>query len=306
MFHKNELKRYFSTMVERHHIWWLRSTGQEKPWTSVGIFRDYRFCNVFRELDTVTMWIDENIRQRWPENPNLWFALCVGRQINWPETLAELGALLVRFDPDKMKAKMRARQERGDKVFTTAYMITNGGQSKPKIDYIVDDVLTPLWQDGERIRKWMHPRFSQAGEPKDHVRWQRLRKYPGFGKFMAYEVITDMYYTRYLSGCDRTLWANAGPGALRGLNRLQGRPATTSGFRGDDAVEMMRELRSQANGYIASLLNKRAAPFITAWSDQTNNGQLTLRDIEHWLCEYDKYERVRKGEGKPRQRYQGC
>ena len=31
--------------------------------------------------------------------------------------------------------------------------------------------------------------------------------------------------------------------------------------------------------------------------------KLEMRDIEHSLCEFDKYERVRNGEGKPRGRY---
>ena len=30
---------------------------------------------------------------------------------------------------------------------------------------------------------------------------------------------------------------------------------------------------------------------------------LEMRDIEHCLCEYDKYERVRLGEGRPRAKY---
>jgi hypothetical protein len=28
-----------------------------------------------------------------------------------------------------------------------------------------------------------------------------------------------------------------------------------------------------------------------------------MRDIEHSLCEFDKYERVRLGEGRPRMKY---
>ena len=30
---------------------------------------------------------------------------------------------------------------------------------------------------------------------------------------------------------------------------------------------------------------------------------LEMRDIEHCLCEFDKYERVRLGQGKPRAKY---
>ena len=41
---------------ERHQIY-LRKQADPKgwPWTSDPILQEYRFCNVFRELDTVTM-----------------------------------------------------------------------------------------------------------------------------------------------------------------------------------------------------------------------------------------------------------
>ena len=31
-----------------------------------------------------------------------------------------------------------------------------------------------------------------------------------------------------------------------------------------------------------------------------------LREIEHSLCEFDKYERIRLGQGRPKQKYKGC
>ena len=30
----------------------------------------------------------------------------------------------------------------------------------------------------------------------------------------------------------------------------------------------------------------------------------SMREVEHWLCEFDKYERARLGEGKMKRKYQ--
>ena len=46
---------------------------------------------------------------------------------------------------------------------------------------------------------------------------------------MSYEVVTDLNYTPVLNNAvDRFSWANAGPGAKRGLNRIWDRPLTKS------------------------------------------------------------------------------
>lgn len=105
---------------------------------------------------------------------------------------------------------------------------------------------------------------------------------------MAYEVVTDFRWTRYLRGAlDIMTWANAGPGALRGLNRLAGRRLTA---RVRDPVGEMRALLAIANGPNSPLGEHVPRP-------------LEMRDIEHSLCETDKHLRVQLGEGKPRGRF---
>ena len=54
---------------------------------------------------------------------------------------------------------------------------------------------------------------------------QELTQFDGWGPFMAYQAVVDMRFTRLLSGAaDIATWAAAGPGTIRGLNRLHGRP----------------------------------------------------------------------------------
>jgi len=81
-------------------------------------------------------------------------------------------------------------------------------------------------------------------------------------------------------------WANAGPGAMRGLNRIHGRDLHYKSKKHDWNADMV-ELFS---------VRKRYLPFYISH-------KLEMREIEHSLCEFDKYERVRNGQGKPRGLY---
>ena len=93
---------------------------------------------------------------------------------------------------------------------------------------------------------------------------------------MSYELVTDLRHTYYLHDAEDIMtWANAGPGAMRGLNRIHGRDLDDTSKKHDWCHEM-REL-----------LN-------IAWMKYSLDFE--LREIEHSLCEFDKYERVRLGQ----------
>ena len=84
---KEKINDYFNFINERHAIYINKVSGADFPWTEDKILQDYSFCNVFRELDKVTIWIRENWREPFADHPNLPFAMAMARQINWPDTL---------------------------------------------------------------------------------------------------------------------------------------------------------------------------------------------------------------------------
>jgi alpha-glutamyl/putrescinyl thymine pyrophosphorylase clade 1 len=286
-------REFFTTMVERQIIYYNKKHGFPKPWTADPVFLEYKFCNVFREQDTVTKWVDENIRKPFADHPNLWFMLCIARQINWPDTLQELmdgGAWpLVVWDPDKATAIMDGRRARGAQVYTGAYMIRAEPAlpGKSKNHYMCHKVLGGVWTASyvaglvDHRGNWLHPTLQASTEA--------LMAFYGWGGFMAYEVVTDMRHTRYLCNApDIFTWANPGPGAKRGLNRLYGRPLTAP-IRVPQQVAEMRLLLEQSGKHLP-----------------LDFPRLEMRDVEHWLCEFDKYQRVATGEGRPRSKYPGA
>jgi hypothetical protein len=272
--------KFFYYIGERHLITSRRLWGKSFPWTEDKILQTYSFCNVFRELDSVTIWIRENWREPYADHPNLPFAMSVARQINWPPTLAEIGFPKV-WEPERVKTIMQARKDRKEKVYTGAYMLT-GTLGGTKVQQTVDKILTPLYENPPTI-------YPESLEKT----WEQYLPYAGFSGFMSYEVVTDLRHTKHLRQAqDIMTWANPGPGAKRGLNRIHGREINWSSRKHDWNKEM-KELLDMAID-TASIDYKhleRALP------------QLEMRDIEHSLCEFDKYERVRLGQGRPRAKY---
>jgi len=276
-------------IAERHRIYRTRQAGKPWPWTQDKILQDFRFCNVFRELDAVTIWIREHIREPYAEHPNLWFMLCLARQIGHPATLQELiatGRAWPRtgaWSPGHAVAALDARKRRGEQVYTGAYMlrgdIAYGGSKHP---YTIYTVCGSLWQHRSEFARL----FDAPAAPSLRAVHRWFLRFHGWGGFMAYEVVTDLRHTRYLQHApDTHTWANAGPGAIRGLNRLAGRSLTFP-LKQDRANEEMRELLRESRTRLP-----RGFP------------TLEMRDIEHSLCETDKYLRVQNGEGRPRSRY---
>lgn len=284
----------YNWMHERQMIWQRRFVDKAPwPWTRDEILQTYRFCNVYRELDTVTQWVDKHIRRPYAQHKNLWFMLAVARQINWPETLAEIMYHKAwpehDFDPRAMRRVMLRRQERGEKLYTGAYILNGqlGSRYKKGMDdkayYTCHVVLKSAWDNRARILAAINTNSMQTA-------WEVLNESFGWGPFTSYEVVTDLRYTRYLrTAKDRLTWANPGPGAKRGLDRLARRKKADR-----PSVETMIEEMRQLHLVIAPLWAKafRQLP------------PLEMREIEHSLCELDKYERVRKGQGRPKAKYE--
>ncbi len=264
----------------REQIRIRKDRGDPQPWTADPILAAYRFCNVRREDDRVTVWIKDNIRLPFADHPMLWLMLCIARQINWPDTLAELISaeawpLDDRFDPAQITTALNARKGRGEKVYTGAYMISAPAtKGADKQAYIAETVIGALWRRRESFA-WHNTSLQRTH------RW--ITESNGWGQFMAYQAVVDMRFTRLLERAnDAQTWAAAGPGTIRGLNRLHGRRVDYT-LSQDQALGEMRAIYKIA---------------------QAETGvEMDFSDVPNVLCETDKYLRVQLGQGKPRASY---
>lgn len=300
---KGMLARLVAYVLERQRIYLKKKRGEPKPWTRDKILQRYKFCNVYREQDTVTRWISTNIRRPYQDDPNLWFMLCAARQLNWPDTLQELmdaGAWPTQrreYNAVDMTKVLLARKARGDKVYTGAYMISGqrgrkegGDGSKPWMTCHL--VLQPLWRDRDLFGLGLQQRPTLATV---HA---ALVQYRGWGDFLAAQVVADLKHTRYLrKAADWYTWAVLGPGSTRGLNRLypqRKRSTRRSPLKAPWPVEEAEiALRAVRTTLSTALVQAKLGP------------PLCAQDTQNCLCEYDKYRRVELGEGRPRALYDG-
>jgi hypothetical protein len=259
-------------MQERQKIHDLKETGAIRPWTDDPILQTFKFCNVKREDDKVTKWFASNWRgpQYWGE-VNFIPAIMLGRTINWPETLEYIGFPDV-WDPISYCQRLDNYQAKGKKVYTGAYMITAGPPGVRK----------NLWVTGNANTYFTRPPKLDSNSIENS--WYSIinGKYPCVGPFIAGQIIADLKQTPVLMHAkDWWDWAALGPGSARGLNRLHGRPLT-------DLIPQQKGLKEMKEV-----------------KDQLGRDDLCLQDVQNCLCEFDKWQRVKLRQGKPRSGYPG-
>ena len=282
MFIQEELNRYCYWQIERDNIRLQKEVSQlPPPWTNDSILQEYKFCQVFREDDRTTRWFREHIREPMKNSPDVLMATVIFRWFNWIPT----GRTLIENDLLKNWNRKKAIEEitKQPKWITGAYIIkTPNGMDKVTG---VAECVSHMWQDREYLTKEIVKTKSLEDT------WTLLRDYPYMGPFMAYEVVTDLRHTYLLEDAEDVLtWGNAGPGAMRGLNRLTGRELGYS-KRSHDWVGEMQELYK--------IVQTKLPVHIL----QRNDMKYEMREIEGGLCEFDKYSRIVKGEGRTRSIY---
>jgi len=273
-------KELFNFVHARYKVWVNRCAGNPKPWTSDPILQKYRFCNVYREYDTVTGWIADHWRTPHQTDKNLWFNLVIARLINNPSTLADLG-YSDSWNRNRFVKIMERRQGAGLRNFNPAYIVSTNGMAVPKHIYLADEVITPLW----KARAYTRPHTTECFD----LWYQALIEFNGIGSFLAGQIIADLKYAEpYLSVPDWWTFAASGPGSRRGMNRIHNKPVNRS-YPEDLWYGDLARLATDVNVFI----------------ENAGMPRMHAQDLQNCLCEFDKYERVRLGEGTPKQRYNG-
>lgn len=240
------------------------------------IIAQYRFCNVRRNDDRVTKFILQ-WSWAWDGNPHQWFVFVVARLFNQPETLNDISKYVLPFRPTQMALVLHQRKRAGQRNFNPAYIVSTNGHAMDKVEYLIKHVLEPLWAKRAPITASLKgATLAQAHE--------LFKTQNGLGSFMAAQVLADLKYVDPDRWPDFHTFAASGPGSKRGLSRVMtgalGRAYTEKQFR--NTLSLLHE----------------AVNAKLQWSEP-----LTAQDLQNCLCEFDKYERARLGEGRPKQKY---
>lgn len=297
-FRRDRLDLFWWFICERQRIWHRRFVQKlPPPWTQDPVMQQERFTNVYRELDPGTQYAIENILEVEAPKPDKIFNIMFYRLIgSKKETHAAVGFLrLQTFNPEHVKQVLRhIRDVEQQSPFGAAYMVaayTEMG-SHDKIENITR-LFTRIRENFDRI----YSKIEASGSAEE-VYWV-LRSVPGFGNFLAYQVLVDLLYPLRVYGNRPLLpysqddWAAAGPGAQRGIAMLLRSEVQAS------HLSVMRWLRN--NQHVEFRRLGLEFPYLR---DRHNKPvDISLANIQNCLCEFHKYVKIREGTGRGRRKF---
>lgn len=336
---------FFAYARERHSVYLRRRAGLQPPsvWTQDPILQEFRFTNVFRELDRTTEHFRRTVRDPLRSSGAVLLATVLWRWFNRTETgdamfvhpydagssLGNMTAWELYLEDSNTEWLRRAIHKhvgpRGPFV-TGAYIIRSPG-GMDKLTGVLDSVRrfrantiggvdqrpAADWVEFSTDAIWRNTSSDNLPPLRLEQVWEWLGKFDLIGDFMAYEVVSDLRWTDLLSRApDVMTWANPGPGAARGLGRVfhDNRDKFDQHNHKDQLIRLMRELLEMSRDpqlWPQRLPHQDHDDFYMSNCDFASEFQgdgdwpvWEMREVEHTLCEFDKYERTRTGEGRPR------
>jgi len=277
IWNRTELRAFFTFVAARHEVFVRRIVWRRPPpWTSDVTLGSARFTNVFRQLDRHSRYLILNVFPHAARAPmDTLFNTLVFRTFNGAATYEALGGFrpAAAWDPDAACRTLQARQAHGEVAFTDRYSVSQQG---------ADIEIRRLTRIRDQLPSLYGALMAARSLAEVHL-W--LVELPGVGGFTGYDLALDLTYAQIVPFTDDT-YVVADPGAKLALDRLLAEPAgTVTAYT--EAICALR--RDQTAGF-------RAAGTVLL------GPALTLANVQHSLCEYGKYARIREG-GQVRERF---
>jgi hypothetical protein len=287
------LDLFWQFIAERQKVWYHRVVeGRPAPWTGDDILQEYRFTNVYRELDPGTQYVIQNILEMDASRRDKLFNVMLYRLIGRLETHEYLGFQSLRsFDAAEFEEQLKHRRDDLEEtVFTGAYMVSgyNHRGSSDKVENVA-----ALFGELTDSPSFFDDLLSAKSLPDGY---DSIRSQPGFGNFLSYQVLVDLLYpVNYYNGnsvipFSPNDWSSPGPGAQKGLKQL------VTDFNGFDRLDVMRWLRQNQKQEFGRL--GLEFPYL-----ETKDGErleLSLANIQNCLCEFYKYHNILHSNGRAR------
>lgn len=270
------IDRYISFLQAREFAREAKEMGVW-PHTEDPILAAFSFCNINREHDRVTQWVKANVRdnRKIQNSTAMVVSIAIARIFNDPATFEGLKGPL---NIENTLAHVLERQKQGKRIFRGAYMMPSHGAKKsmlPAVYYMeaARQLISVSWGKAKTLE-------AACGQ---------IMTIHGFGPFLANQITTDLRYTKWWAkAADWNTFVLGGPGTIRGLCRLFQEPLNAQKSQPwvHDRLMLVREITKTVLG---------VSPINDYFLDPNN--------ISNSFCEFDKYERVRLGEGRLNRHY---
>lgn len=302
--------QFYKVMFERQEIWYKRFIKKQKaPWTKDKFLKEYKFTNVYRELDRASQWLINNVlTDHSLSDEDLIWKIISFRFFNQPNTFDKGGVELQgykEFDSMKMWEQVVSWREKGNNPWHVAYMMNLAFLRKPK-----DWCKRGLFKDEAYILHAYEkyhaaiPRIlsimRSADSPLDIIK--ELEKLPAVSTFQSHEFYIDFcyiakYWKKPLMEFNQNDYTNVGPGCSLGLRLLFPSLSPKNQIKGIYLLRDSAEAQLKKIGKFKYL----------KWSEDgygvQKKSNITLHQIEMWLCEYSKYWKMSIKQGKQRSKF---
>ena len=251
---------------ERQVIYELKSSGAAPPYTNNVVMQSKWFTNMYRELDRGTMYFRKQILAEHSHLPSCYkevvFKAIVYRLINKIETFDEFGKLPCISEWKDFQRFLGEKMSSGGVIFTSAHQ--NMGLTR--FCLTIKDVLKDINQLTQSI----------IGAESLEMCFNILKSIQNIGNFFAWQICCDFLELRLIN-FDENSWTCLGPGAKAGLRRIFVVKSEK------EELPLVLQL-TKIMDYSFKALGLQFPHFL--------NKKLTLKIVEHALCEYDKYFRA--------------
>jgi hypothetical protein len=268
-------KRFWQFVVERQSIWHRRFVlSYARPWTDDPILHRYKFCNVIRDLDIGTQIIKRNVLQNeYLSTAQKVHAVIFYRMLNNYHTWLYITGMPT--NNEEMRTAL-GRLDGKKKVWSSAWISTAMVKAAPKI----------VATDYTELVNLVSAAPNDVPTSAVHA---VIKRYPGLSGLVGFQMALDLSTIHPRRSADVVQAHRSHYNQARGDN-------ASGSWVGASIIDLTREPHE-----VIEHLHRRTALELVGtgvdWPKITPAGytDLHLHDIEHALCEWTKYERIRNG-----------
>ena len=252
-------------------------------WTDDPILQKFHFCNTFRVLDKVSQYIIREVIEKGSQEPQeLVFRITLFNLFTkietWELLTRELGPLTwPRYNRNDYQRVLNRAKKEGMTLYTGAFQkpAPHFNFSEAHMNHLC---LLEMLMENDLAGRLLNAKYMADV-------YEYLISFPSMGAFSTYQLMLNLSYSDVLNFSNMD-FVVPGPGASSGLSKMFGH----SMKRAKGAVPDIEE------AIIRWLAKHQNAHFKRLGLEFSGLGPyhlpMDLADIEHLLCEVDKYSRV--------------
>jgi hypothetical protein len=267
---------YWRFAAERQNIFFRRIRNEPPPWTGNSVLREHKFTNAYRASDRASQYLIRNVIYEGDQCiREIFFRILLFKIFNRVDTweLLKKNIESINFADFSFKrydAVLTKAIERGDRIYSAAYIMPSGGPNCPyDRKHQMHLRLIEQMMDGS-----LPERIAEANSMS--AAFLLMKSYPTIGDFLAFQYVTDLNYST-LTNFKEAEFVVAGPGAKDGIRKC------FSELGGLTENEVIRFVTDRQYECFTAL----GISFPSLWGRP-----LQLIDCQNLFCEVDKYARI--------------